>query len=268
MTITEEDQDASPDVIVPFFRVTVLGPSDSGKTCLINSWVNNYCPTVYQATQDPTLYYRTIRMSNPMREEELVSALVEVEDTYSWSRKGGTDSYGNEIDLKQYMDCSPNPQAAGKYMGSFADYNANHEENYTPLSKGRMAFIILYDSSSEDSFKQAKEIYEELLTEMRRKNQEIKEISIHLVANKVDKDPLNLITQTNIKNGKAFAMDKSKTHPLGFAEVSALKFIRVRKLFRDIVEQVSKQPKLWLTDSMKEYWDSRHGGKAEKCSIQ
>jgi len=43
-------------------RITVLGSANSGKTSLISSFVNNFCPTMYSPTTvlDTLLYYKTI----------------------------------------------------------------------------------------------------------------------------------------------------------------------------------------------------------------
>lgn len=42
------------------FPITVLGPGKAGKTALVSSFVQNYFPTVYTATQEQQLYYKTI----------------------------------------------------------------------------------------------------------------------------------------------------------------------------------------------------------------
>lgn len=37
----------------PFVRITVLGATRSGKTCLIHSFVNNHCPLKHTPTEFP-----------------------------------------------------------------------------------------------------------------------------------------------------------------------------------------------------------------------
>jgi len=41
---------------IPMFRITLLGMRDSGKTSLINAFVNKVVPEVYTSTDEPQLY--------------------------------------------------------------------------------------------------------------------------------------------------------------------------------------------------------------------
>ena len=54
-----------------FFRITVLGLGQSGKTALINSFVNNHCPIVYSETNDPTLYYKVMKLPSEDEDSKL-----------------------------------------------------------------------------------------------------------------------------------------------------------------------------------------------------
>ena len=90
----------------PFIRITVVGLGNSGKTALINSFVNNFCPTVYEETNDPTLYYKTVRLQSEDDDDSGGGAshcLVEIEDTYS-SFRGDGKSYGLPRDIKRFLD--------------------------------------------------------------------------------------------------------------------------------------------------------------------
>eukprot|EP00930_Biecheleria_cincta_P081034 TRINITY_DN6962_c0_g1_i1.p1 TRINITY_DN6962_c0_g1~~TRINITY_DN6962_c0_g1_i1.p1 ORF type:complete len:276 (-),score=44.85 TRINITY_DN6962_c0_g1_i1:155-952(-) len=257
-----------PDSIIPFFRITVLGDADVGKTCLINSWVNNYCPTVYSPTCDPTLYYRTVRNANPMAEDELVTILVEIEDTYPPSKTGGVDMYGTRCDVANFMDVTPQPPepvsvVTPNYVAPMGEFHALSELEYQPLSRCRMGFMLVYDANVEESLHTAMELYKTLHED---KGGRGRGITIFLVANKIDKDPMNVQTQNNIAAGRSFAEIKEIKH----MEVSALKYIHVRKLFREMVEQITMQPQLWASDAMKEFQEKRTKGKGpggEQCGV-
>jgi len=68
--------------MVPFMRITVIGASDSGKTALINTWVNGNCPLRYTRTEKAMLYYKRMELED---EGEFCSTrqpiFVEVEDS-------------------------------------------------------------------------------------------------------------------------------------------------------------------------------------------
>lgn len=94
-----------------FMRITVLGLGNSGKTALINAFVNAHCPQVYQETQDPVLYYKLLRLANEDDDDTSAAgkigfqALLEIEDTYSSFRADGK-SFGVPRDIKNYLDMS------------------------------------------------------------------------------------------------------------------------------------------------------------------
>jgi len=72
-------------------RITVLGASGCGKTCLINSFVNGNCPQRYQSTDGTALYYKKIEIDD---EGSYVGTrrpiYIEIEDTPG-SEKGAPD---------------------------------------------------------------------------------------------------------------------------------------------------------------------------------
>eukprot|EP00913_Durusdinium_trenchii_P020827 g19566.t1 len=296
-----------PDNVIPFLRITVIGDADSGKTSLINAWVNNSCSTSYTPTLDPTLYHRTMKIPNPLEEEETVTALIEIEDTYAPIRTGGIDMYGQKRDVDELIEVKPPPRepvVTPQYYGPFAEYEALTQLEYRPLSRCRMGFLLVFDATVEESLKTAMEMFNSICLQSATKTTvprggrelmpdpffrpdetlpvaglarrsgpataaeraglsaprgvsaprgatrdqsdaldegcrfEAKGISVFLVANKIDKEPLAEETQKTMAAARAFAEIKE----LPYFEVSALKFLRVRKLFREMVEHIVLQP--------------------------
>ncbi|CAK0873942.1 unnamed protein product [Prorocentrum cordatum] len=80
-----------------FFRITVLGSSNSGKTSLINSYVNGVCPARYTKTDKVVLYYRKVEIEDDGEVEDVRKAvLVEIEDTPGSERGSDEAESGNQ----------------------------------------------------------------------------------------------------------------------------------------------------------------------------
>ena len=146
-----------------FFRITVLGLGGSGKTSLINSFVNNNCPTVYQETNDPTLYYKVMKLPSEDEDAKMwFRTLLEIEDTYS-SFRGDGKSYGLPRDIRYFLDMSREEASAlkkaaekSKKTGAvstkpFAAFHAPKNDVYKPLTKGRMGFLLVFDANDAKS---------------------------------------------------------------------------------------------------------------------
>lgn len=99
----------SDDAGLAFFRITLLGMGDSGKTALTNVFVNNFCPLVYKETDDPELYYKKIKVEGN-EDEGPFSVLVEIEDTYS-SYRGDGESFGTFFSHLFQVSCQFPPLA-------------------------------------------------------------------------------------------------------------------------------------------------------------
>jgi len=237
----------------PVLRLTVLGLAESGKTSLINSWVNNTCPSAYLPTENATLFYRNVRIENPVDrvddKDKLVNVLVEIEDTYCWTLSEGLDDYGQTYGAQKFLDVSGGTRSMVQMvpgsapMGPFAPSVAPSRTQYKPVTKARMGFLIVFDANSKESLKVAMEIHGEL------SRVHLNGHVIYLVANKIDIDPFNTTFRQNIAAARAYARQKTQQRTaVRFAEVSALEFTRVRKLFRDVVEEIALQPHLWSDD--------------------
>jgi len=258
-----------PDNVIPFLRITVIGDAGSGKTSLINAWMNNSCPITYTPTLDPTLYHRTMKIPNPLEEEETVTALIEVEDTYAPIRTGGIDMYGQKRDVDELIEVKPparEPVVTPAYYGPFAEYEALTQLEYRPLSRCRMGFLLVFDATVEESLKTAMEMFNSICLQSATKTTVPKGITVFLVANKIDKDPLDEEPIKTRGAARAFAEIKE----LPYFEVSALKFLRVRKVFREMVEHIVLQPQLWSSDSLKEFYQNKKkvSLKEETCALQ
>jgi len=263
------EEEAQPVNPTPFVRLTVLGLGNSGKTALINSWVNNTCPSSYTPTDGATFYYRTLRVQNPTEaEEKLTTVLVEIEDTYCWSKgPEEKDTHGRAFD------------AAERFL-QLDKQDAQHDDKALPMSLGtpsrrqpcpqtfqRMGFIIVFDANSPASLNAAKEIH----ATMRNPQRNINHCCRILVANKVDKDPWSHATRQNIREAKDYCRQVN----LHFVEASALEFTRVRKLFRDAVEEILSRPNLWMGEAamdmdagMTRAKSAKSGQNKEDCTLQ
>jgi len=238
----------SKDAGLAFFRITVLGMGNSGKTSLISSFVNNYCPLVYTETDDPTLYYKTVRLQGEDYDAKSFSVLVEIEDTYS-SFRGDGKSYGRQRDVKQFLDMSRSNtmSAKGKKDGSghlpFSSYAPPHHDTYSPLTKGRMGFLVVFDATDTKSYEEALNILLMLDDDLKKKKSHWKPV-IYLVANKIDKDPACDVFINIINSAEVYSLSKM----IRFWQVSALEYKRVKKMFREMLNAIKSNQTLWLLE--------------------
>merc|ERR1712060_197913 len=103
------------------------------------------------------------------------------------------------------------------------------------MTSRRMGFLIVFDVNNEDSLKAAQHIFDDLMEKRPTHHK------IFLVANKIDKDPLSVGFRRNCEAARLFAQDKG----IRYREVSALEYTHVKKLFREMVEEICMQPELW-----------------------
>jgi GTPase SAR1 family protein len=260
---------AANDDDMAMLRITLLGPAASGKTSLVNAYVNNICPTVYTPTDDPCIYYRTLRAE---KDDRLETVLLEIEDTYSAERIDGKDHCGKNrnIDLFLGMKKGGNQTVASMKDGlaPFASVSAPRDGTYDPFAKGRMAFIILFDINSIESLEAAKEIFKKL--DKRHGESKVGtslEPVVYLVANKIDLDPHSEEPgriKRSLQDIQRFQHDPAYDHPwfpkadhpgdpekrirFTFMDVSAMEFTKVRRLFRNIVDDILCRPMLYLNE--------------------
>lgn len=206
-------------------RLTVLGSAESGKTSLISTWVNNFCPAFYTPTEDPALFYRTVRI--PPRDgegTEPISVLVELEDVYAWERTDGLTCHGFQRDAPRLIRETKGGEKSS-HRKPLSDQMSPSCKKHAPLMK-RSGYFVVFDISNSSSLDIAKDIC----------NKVEDKLYVCLIANKVDKLHEVPDGSRTIEDARDFA-NKKKIH---FLAVSALEYTRVRKLFRDAVEALSE----------------------------
>ncbi|CAD7944188.1 unnamed protein product [Amoebophrya sp. A120] len=241
---------------LPFLRITVIGLGNSGKTSLINSYVNKHCPTVYQETSDPVLYYKTMKLQSEDDEDSKSAfrALLEIEDTYS-SFRGDGKSYGVPRDIKLFLDMTREEDSKLKQQLNlvniakkgttrpFASYICPRADQYRPLTKGRMGFLIVFDANETKSYEEALNLHSLLLDDLKRKKIKLEPV-VYLVANKIDKDPHSDTFCQIIASAELYSKEKM----IRFWQVSSMEFVRVKKMFREMVSKIRSNQILWLVD--------------------
>lgn len=260
---------------LPFFRITVVGLGGSGKTALVNSYMNKHCPTVYQETNDPVLYYKTVKVQNEDDDDakSAFRALLEIEDTYS-SFRGDGKSYGQPRDIKRFLDMSRSEESNlskqlktdNKEKGAarpFASYTCPRADQYKPLTKGRMGFMIVFDANDTKSYEEALNLHLLLQEDLKRKKIKLEPV-VYLVANKIDKDPQSDTFFQIIASAELYSKEKM----IRLWQVSALEFVRVKKMFREMVNKIRSNQILWLLDDGQRVTEDFGDSGGEKCTLQ
>mmetsp|Transcript_11761 Transcript_11761/g.21407 ORF Transcript_11761/g.21407 Transcript_11761/m.21407 type:complete len:283 (-) Transcript_11761:66-914(-) len=250
----------------PFFRITVLGAEKSGKTCLVNSFVNNFCPLNYIPTEVPQLYYRTVRMESLDDDaDDFTTALVEIED---WTSQGQSEMVEDFLSRNSLSESRPHEadplseRDAPEYL-----HPDNYLDKYKPLTHRRMGYIIVFDVTVEQSYRDAKDILQHVALSidegMRRDKTHSKPV-VYLVANKVDKDPIGFDYQQRLQDAKNYAIKKrpqeDKRMNLKFFECSALEFKNVRRVFLEMLDDIGQERGLWVLN----YSEKKDSEQSEK----
>lgn len=261
-------------------RVTILGMARSGKSSLVNNVVNNAFSASYTKTTEATLYYSVQRIQGEQ------DALLEIEDTFGSNDVGDVAIRVGLTEERQVQDFydfwwpqtvseARSEQIRLKGQGSKIDhlgyarsmekplglYKPPVDGVFRPLTKNRMAFLIVFDGNDETSYKEAVRVFEGLKDYHAKKQSPIEPL-INFVANKIDKDPTSPLFQSVMASAKAYCDFNS----VPMQQVSALQYKGVKKLFRSIVQAVRSNQLLWMMDidTMAEAEDDGVG----KCTIQ
>jgi len=250
-------------VLVPF-RLTLLGPAQSGKTSLASAFVNNYCPSVYVETTDPALYYKTYHLSSwkdkdkdgQEKEPEGLNVLLEIEDTYASDAMSGRRNldyfchlFSTRKDHKEWLRDGASKRPS---EGPFAGMSALKLERRIPFTALRMGFMVVFDCEDELSWQEAEEVHKQLVRGIEHDNDEYHlklAPVVVLVANKVpmhrgdhskeDLRPFNV--QKTLGHAKAYASENK----IELYEVSAMEVKKVKELFRKVMKEVAKREELW-----------------------
>jgi len=263
-----------------FIRVTLLGMARSGKSSLINNIVNNAYSPSYSKTTESTLYYSVVRIAGEQ------DSLLEIEDTFGsndvgdvaitkkdteerqigdfydfWWPTTREDSHREQARLKgegKKVDAQGKPRTMEKPLGL---YNAPIDGVFRPLTRNRMAYLIVFDVNDEISYKEAVRVYEGLIDYHAKKRSNMTPL-INFVANKIDKDPTSEVQKRVVCSAKAYCDFNS----VPLQQVSALQFQGVKKLFRSLVQAVKCNQLLWTMDI--DTTAEQEDGAAIKCTVQ
>jgi len=271
-----------------FIRVTLLGHARSGKSSLVNNVVNNAFSPAYTRTTESTLYYSVVRIKDNQ------DALLEIEDTFGSNDVGDVAGIPDERQIGDFYDFwwpstregsmeeQKRLQGLQKVKGDaflvakkegkecllprslekpLGLYEAPTDGRFYPLTKNRMAWLIVFDVNCEDSYKEAVKVYEGL-DEYHKKKQSPMRPLIHFVANKSDKDPTSPKFQRVWASASAYADLNSVPLQL----VSALQFQGVKKMFRSIVQAVQCHQLLWMLEGDTAAEEEEDG--KTKCTVQ
>mmetsp|Transcript_39152 Transcript_39152/g.68883 ORF Transcript_39152/g.68883 Transcript_39152/m.68883 type:complete len:130 (-) Transcript_39152:29-418(-) len=129
-----------------------------------------------------------------------------------------------------------------------------------------MGFVILFDVTDSASLRHAKDLHKEMCGRQDFKKKDFEPV-VYFVANKIDKDPFAEEVDDNKEELLRYAKE---AHPVRFKimEVSASEFTHVRKLFREMIEDIVLRKKLWMTEADEAREKGGKEGNQEDCSVQ
>ncbi|KAF4662139.1 Kinesin-like protein kif21b [Perkinsus chesapeaki] len=195
--------------------------------------VNNNILEAHIPTSNPTIYYKMVPLSGSHGEQ----SLLEIEDTYSSYRADGKvlNENGHMVprNVKNFLSLrrsarSPKEESSNHNL-PFENVNVPRAGKYNTCADGRMGFMIVFDSSSEESYEEALNIALLMEETFKRKRARIKPV-VYLVANKCDLDSESSRYQQIAHTAELFAREKG----MRCWRVSARDFRQVGKLFRDM----------------------------------
>ncbi|KAF4750416.1 hypothetical protein FOZ63_029137 [Perkinsus olseni] len=237
----------------PILRVTLLGMGGSGKTSLVNAFVNNTAIDAHTPTDHPTLYYKTVLSTRGCEGPDEWS-MVEIEDTYSSYRADGKTlsengrmapvarNVKNFLGLKRRIsdaEASIGRDQVDETVLPFGLAEAPKAGRYRPVSEGRMGFMIVFDSTSQESYEEALNIALLMEETFKRKRVRVRPV-VYLVANKCDLNPDSSKYQQIAHTAELFAREQG----MRSWRVSAKDFRQVGKLFREMVHDIREDPGL------------------------
>jgi len=116
-------------------------------------------------------------------------------------------------------------------------------KKFRPLTRNRMAYFFVFDSSDMESYKEALAQEKALNDYLTMKEIRVQPV-VFFVGTKIDVDP----NSVNFKNVQYSATSKSIRDSVRYKEVSSTKFEGVRRLFREAVMSIRSKQTLWLLE--------------------
>mmetsp|Transcript_54038 Transcript_54038/g.126841 ORF Transcript_54038/g.126841 Transcript_54038/m.126841 type:complete len:260 (+) Transcript_54038:51-830(+) len=251
--------------VIPILHIAVLGPPGSGKTSLVNAWVNNHVPSVANPTKKTTSYYRSILLPNPLHEGDDFTALIEVTDCVL------QDDTGN-LPVEPYKKFCKATGASGGMMESYKHPMHNFEvESAEPplLAKSRMGFIVLFDATSASSFEAVKTYLSAhpLIAEEAEKLD--KSLPIRFVANKIDMHEQAEDIKANLSAATELCYELGLESEKLIRQISVTDYTGVRELFAELLEECIEETSRWTTSALTDQIEARkkklEGG--DKCTM-
>lgn len=239
--------------VIPFMRVTLFGMTKSGKSSLVNVFVNNVFSDVYEKTTAPLLYYSTLRIAAGDEEDQgETTILLEIEDT------PGSDKNWDTIDQlfslhwpstqqQKHDEMMMKPEGEGNEARSvnhpfgLCQAPTKTDDVFHPLTRNRMGILICFDVNDEQSYKEALKIYESLIKYHQTKRSPVK-LVYFLVGCMEDKDPYSVKSQAVDASARMYA----ESIPMPYICTSALQYKKVKKLFRQVVSRINMNQALWV----------------------
>eukprot|EP00916_Digyalum_oweni_P021766 GHVL01036087.1.p1 GENE.GHVL01036087.1~~GHVL01036087.1.p1 ORF type:complete len:260 (+),score=45.75 GHVL01036087.1:41-820(+) len=255
---------------LPVLRITLLGMGKSGKTSIIQSYVNN-CTGLYEETNYPVLYYKMVHMKGDEEGGGTTSILIEFEDTYSAERGDGHRNVECFMKLRDenfvFRKGTKIEQAVwGQFDPPVQPSIFEDMQEYKPLSKGRMGFLLCFDVTSLDSWNEALNLYGLLSDLLLRDKEKIKPI-IYIVACQIDKDPGSIEMHRVLTQAQIFCSEEG----LILWEISAKEYVGIKKMMKSMIQDIRGNQVLWLFDGDNDEVIEKGGTttKSEnKCCVQ
>eukprot|EP00743_Colponemidia_sp_Colp-15_P005170 GILK01005564.1.p1 GENE.GILK01005564.1~~GILK01005564.1.p1 ORF type:complete len:296 (-),score=65.88 GILK01005564.1:258-1145(-) len=241
----------SRDVLA--FKVTVVGAVHTGKTCIVNQYVNNRFEPLYKDTEQVCVFKKVEFIGD---EDDREVVLLEIEDTFG--------SNLGDKDLPAVLDLTrpakkPPPKADKKQpkKGPQPKVNPLYEE------RGRMGFMVVFDVTSAETFQEAQslmELIEANVSEMKKKKKNIQPI-LALLGNKTDREART--HQVRKEDAAAYA----KQHNMTYFEVSALENRNVQEAFAHMISGIHGASALWKNDNSDAIEDAPTEEKEQKETL-
>jgi len=183
------------------------------------------------------------------------NVLCEIEDTFGSDRKDPGLRFDNYLDLRWPL---PEVQRTGKLQEKeykdetgcirslafpFAQYKAplSTEALKLPLTKNRMAYLIVFDANSQKSYQEAMKIHQTMQEYWLKKEIRLKPVVL-LVGNKIDEQGPDF--QMVNESAQVYSEDNS----IPYYPVSALQYKGVKHLFRNAIQRVRVNQSLWTLE--------------------